>query len=114
VLAWYHLSAWYQENLPPGWAIGVSDNGWTTNDYGERWLKHFIKHTEHRIVGLRRLLLFNGYDSYRLAKFNDLCEENNIYTLCMPPHLSHRLQPLDVGCFSPLKGAYSNEIKAFA
>jgi hypothetical protein len=30
----------------------------------------------------------------------------------MPPHLSHVLQPLDVGCFLPLKRAYSREIEA--
>jgi hypothetical protein len=30
----------------------------------------------------------------------------------MPPHLSHLLQPLGVGCFSPLKRAYSREIEA--
>ena len=29
----------------------------------------------------------------------------------MPPHSSHLLQPLDVGCFSVLKRAYSREIK---
>ena len=29
----------------------------------------------------------------------------------MPPHLSHILQPLDVGCFSPLKTLYSKQIK---
>jgi hypothetical protein len=30
----------------------------------------------------------------------------------MPPHSSHLLQPLDVGCFSPLKRAYSCEIES--
>jgi hypothetical protein len=30
----------------------------------------------------------------------------------MPPHSSHLLQPLDVGCFSSLKRAYSREIEA--
>jgi hypothetical protein len=30
----------------------------------------------------------------------------------MPPHSSHLLQPLDVGCFSPLKRAYSREIES--
>jgi hypothetical protein len=30
----------------------------------------------------------------------------------MPPHLSYLLQPLNVGCFSPLKRAYSREIKS--
>ena len=29
----------------------------------------------------------------------------------MPPHSSHLLQPLDVGCFSPLKRAYSREVE---
>jgi hypothetical protein len=30
----------------------------------------------------------------------------------MPPHSSYLLQLLDVGCFSPLKRAYSREIEA--
>ena len=29
----------------------------------------------------------------------------------MPPHSSHLLQPLDVGCFSPMKRAYGREVK---
>jgi len=29
----------------------------------------------------------------------------------MPSHSSHLLQPLDVGCFSPLKRAYSRQIE---
>ena len=32
----------------------------------------------------------------------------------MPPHASHILQPLDVGCFAPLKQAYKKEIKSLA
>ena len=30
----------------------------------------------------------------------------------MPPHSSHILQPLDVGCFSPLKTSYSKQIES--
>ena len=30
----------------------------------------------------------------------------------MPPYSSYLLQPLDVGCFSPLKRAYSREIES--
>ena len=29
----------------------------------------------------------------------------------MPPHSSHILQPLNVGCFSPLKKAYGKQIE---
>lgn len=30
--------------------------------------------------------------------------------VCMPPHSSHLLQPLDVGCFAPLKLAYGDQV----
>jgi hypothetical protein len=32
----------------------------------------------------------------------------------MPPYLSYLLQPLDVGCFSPLKRAYGDKISSLA
>jgi len=109
----YHLSSWYEgADIPRDWAIAVSDNGWTNNELGVEWLKHFITHTEGKVVGARRLLILDGHESHHSLKFQELCKENNIYTLCMPPHSSHLLQPLDVGCFSPLKRAYSREVKS--
>jgi hypothetical protein len=30
----YHLSAWYEEDIPRDWAIAISDNGWTNNELG--------------------------------------------------------------------------------
>jgi hypothetical protein len=32
----------------------------------------------------------------------------------MPPYSSHLLQPLDIGCFLPLKRAYSDKINSLA
>jgi hypothetical protein len=63
------------------------------------------------MVSARQLLILNGYKSYYSLKFQELCKKNNIFTLCMLPHSSYLLQPLNVGCFSPLKRAYSREIK---
>jgi hypothetical protein len=108
----YHLSAWYEEEIPRDWAIAVSDNGWTNNKLGVEWLKHFNAYTKSRVIGARRLLILDGHESHQSLEFQELCKENNIYTLCMPPHSSHLLQPLDVGCFSPLKRAYSREVES--
>ena len=109
----YHLSAWYEEeDIPRDWVIAVSDNGWTNNELGVEWLKHFNAYTKTRVVGARRLLVLDGHESHHSLEFQEFCEENNIYTLCMPPHSSHLLQPLDVGCFSPLKRAYSREVES--
>jgi hypothetical protein len=44
----FHQSAWYEDGIIPlDWSIGVSDNGWTTNEIGLIWLKDvFDKHTK--------------------------------------------------------------------
>jgi len=103
----HHLTAWYKEDsLPEDWAISVSENGWTTNELGVEWLEHFDKHTKRRVVGSHRLLIIDGHKSHSSIDFHQRCKEKKIITLCMPPHSSHLLQPLDVGCFSPLKKAY--------
>jgi hypothetical protein len=98
--------------LPRDWAIAVSDNGWTNNELGVEWLKHFNAYTKTRVIGACCLLVLNGHRSHHSIKFEELCKENNIYTLYMPPYLSYLLQLLDVSCFSLLKRAYSREIKA--
>jgi DDE superfamily endonuclease/Tc5 transposase DNA-binding domain len=107
-----HLASWYQNSgFPPDWVISVSENGWTTNERGMDWIRHFEKHTRARTVGGYRLLVLDGHESHHSDEFEEYCKENNIITLCMPPHSSHLLQPLDVGCFGPLKKAYGRQIE---
>jgi hypothetical protein len=106
----HHLSSWYKdEDLPRDWVIRVSENGWTSNEIGLQWLKHFDEHTKKRIVGGYRLLIIDGHESHDSLQFQQYCKDNKIITICMPPHSSHLLQPLDVGCFAPLKKAYGRQ-----
>ncbi|EAQ92249.1 hypothetical protein CHGG_00484 [Chaetomium globosum CBS 148.51] len=63
-----------------------------------------------RTTGVYRLLILDGHGSHHSPDFELYCK-NNIITLCMPPHSSHKLQPADVGCFSPLKAAYGKQIE---
>jgi hypothetical protein len=108
----YHLSTWYRDSpLPSDWVVGVTSNGWTTNELGLEWIKHFDKHSRSRTKGSKRLLVLDGHESHHSAEFEHYCKENDIITLCMPAHSSHLLQPLDVGCFGPLKRAYGKEIE---
>jgi hypothetical protein len=100
-----HQSNWYQD-LPADWTIAVSDNGWTTDQLGFEWIKHFNTHTEYRTKGTHRLLILDGHSSHSTPEFDRYCTTNKITTLCMPAHTSHLLQPLGVSCFSPLKRSY--------
>jgi hypothetical protein len=108
----FHLSTWYKESpLPRDWVIRPSSNGWTTNEIGLEWIQHFEQHTKPRIVGKYRLLVLDGHESHQSIEFDNYCKEKDIIPLYMPPHSSHLLQPLDVGCFGPLKKAYGREIE---
>ena len=61
-----------------------------------------------------RLLIVDGHESHNNHEFHKYCEEQKIIVLCMPSHSSHLLQPLNVGCFAPLKRAYYKEIKGWS
>lgn len=110
----YHLANWYQEcNLPATWRIATTDNGWTNNEVGLDFIKHFNSYTTSRTKGSYRLLILDGHESHHSTEFELYCQEHNIITLCMPAHSSHLLQPLDVGCFGPLKQSYGRQIEGF-
>ena len=109
-----HLASWYTEcGLPNPWMINTSANGWTSNDTALEWIRHIDKHTYTRRKGGYRMVVLDGHESHLSIQFEDFCKEKNIITLCLPAHSSHLTQPLDVGCFSVLKRAYSRELEAF-
>ena len=56
------------------------------------------------------MLILDGHSSHATAEFDRFCTERNIIPLYMPPHSSHLLQLLDVGCFSQLKHLYGQRI----
>ena len=110
--AQHYLANWYQEcDLPADWRIATTDNGWTTNEVGLDWIKHFDYHTAPRTKGTYRLLILDGHESHHSTEFELYCQQHNIITICMPAHSSHLLQPLDVGCFGPLKQAYGRQVE---
>ena len=108
-----YTEGWLDSSLPIGSRIEVSQNGWTTDEIGLRWLQNlFIPATNQRSQGVWRLLILDGHGSHLTPQFDQICEQNKIIPLCMPAHSSHLLQPLDIGCFSVLKRAYSKEIES--
>ena len=54
-----------------------------------------------------RLLILNGHSSHCTLRFLEWCQNNRILLAIIPPHSTHRLQPLDVSLFRPLATCYS-------
>ncbi|EDN06865.1 hypothetical protein HCAG_03395 [Histoplasma mississippiense (nom. inval.)] len=105
------LEGWF-EGLPEDWRLDVSPNGWTTDEIGLKWLQRvFIPAANPRRVGSSILLILDGHGSHLSPDFDQLCKDNAIICLCMPPHSSHLLQPLDVSVFAVLKRAYSGLVQ---
>jgi hypothetical protein len=57
------------------------------------------------------MLVLDGHGSHLTPEFDQTCTENNIIPVCMPPHSSHLLQPLDVSCFAVLKRQYGQLVE---
>ena len=60
------------------------------------------------------LLLMDGHKSHMSLDLVDLCRENNVILFCLPPHMTHALQPLDVSVFKSLKDNYSKSVHSIA
>ncbi|RPA89363.1 DDE-domain-containing protein [Choiromyces venosus 120613-1] len=57
-----------------------------------------------------RLLIFDGHSSHVNFSFLEYCIEHKIIPFCLPPHTTHRIQPLDVAIFGPYKHYYQREL----
>jgi hypothetical protein len=107
----YTNTVWIPPSTPKKWRFSTSNSGWTSDNHAYEWLTTLFEPETRRIDDKRRLLLLDGHGSHLTARFIAFCLDKNIDLVCLPPHTSHLLQPLDVGLFSPLKRALSTEIK---
>lgn len=100
-------------DAPNGTVFACTDSGWIDTDIFIQWLRHFIQSVnaspENKV-----LLLLDGHTSHskNLDAIN-LARENGVFILSFPAHTTHRLQPLDVAFFKPLKNWYNIEIENF-
>lgn len=102
-----HFKATMLIGAPPGSAGSSHPSGWMTADNFLEYMKHFIKYS-HCSVDNPVLMIFDNHESHISIEVIDLCKESGVVLLTIPPHCSHRLQPLDVAVYGPLKRYYSN------
>jgi hypothetical protein len=93
----------YFTDLPDGYLVGRSDSGYTNDELSLEWARHFVRETQKHLQGVYRLLIFDGFDSHCTREFLEHLEDHKVIAYRLPPHTSHFLQPLDVGCFQPYK-----------
>jgi len=103
-----HNKAWF--TALPNAHIAMSDNGWTDNEIGLEWLKQCFE-PKTRCGDEYWLLILDGHASHITTKAIKFCIASKIILLCLPPHTTHLLQPLDVDIFAPLATAYKASVR---
>jgi len=92
-----------------------SPKGWTDQELGSQWLERdFEPATKARMdpgkPDAYQLLILDGHNSHCTYKFIKFAREHRIIVLCLPSHMTHKLQPCDVGVFGPLAAAWKKQV----
>ena len=96
-------------NCPTGSIGHPSPNGWIDQDLFLTYLQHFVAFTKPCETN-PVLLVIDGHHSHKSLRAVEFARQNYITILTLPPHSSHRLQPLDLTFFGPLKKALNAEM----
>lgn len=105
------MADWFPKELHPDTLIMTSETGFTTNQIALAFLEHLIKHTDAGPNAEWKLLLMDNHGSHETPEFIQLANKNHILPYPLLAHLTHCMQPLDVGCFQPYKHWHDVAIK---
>ncbi|XP_053376521.1 uncharacterized protein LOC128547554 [Mercenaria mercenaria] len=98
-------------NAPTNTLFATSKSSFIDRELFQDWFEnHFLKYLPStRPV----LLILDGHTSHIGLRTLTLAKENKIEILCLPPHTTSELQPLDKCIFKPLKVEYNKACMQF-
>ncbi|XP_065673859.1 uncharacterized protein LOC136090813 [Hydra vulgaris] len=100
-----------KDGAPSGSVFACNDSGWIDTELFEKWIYHFITYVkpskDHPI-----LLILHGHATHT-KNLNAILKasKSGVIMLSLPPHTTHRMQPLDISVFKPLQTYFEQEVK---
>lgn len=88
-------------------------SGWIQTYLFTRWFQHFIEFTKPSEKSPVLLIMDGHYSHTKNIELIDLARKNCVTLLSLPPHCTHKVQPLDRAFMSPLKTYYSEEVRVW-
>jgi len=87
--------------------VHLSPKGWINAILFAEWFQHFIECiSSHRLV----VLFMDSHVSDITPKILSKTSDNGIHLVTFPSHMTHLLQPLDIGVYRPLKEGWRKEV----
>ena len=100
-------------NNAPSGSLGLANpTGWMNTELFVEVIQHFISKTFSSKEN-PSLLIFDNHESHLSIKALDLAKNYGVTILTIPPHSSHKMQPLDISVFAPFKVYYNDAVKSW-
>lgn len=97
---------------PEGTLALVSDSGWMNSTIFIKVIEHVVANTkpnkEDPIV-----LVLDNHESHLSLDVLEYAESHGVHILTLPPHTSHKTQPLDRCVFGPMKKFFNDECNSW-
>ena len=97
---------------PPQYVSYPSKIGWIDQDLFLKWLEHFDKFANPSPDN-PHIIILDGHHSHKTLAAVDYCRSKGIRLLTLPPHSTHKMQPLDRTYFKSFKAAVNCEADNF-
>lgn len=95
---------------PPSSIYACHQSGWIQQEIFVQWLHHFIEFTKPTEEDPVILILDGHYSHTKNLEVVNVARAHHVVIICLPPHSTHKMQPLDVAFMSPFKTYYAQEI----
>lgn len=92
----------------PDTFYGLSNSGWVDTELFEKWFKNHAPPASRPL-----LLLLDSHSSHYQPDLAQAASAEGVIMLCLPPHTTHILQPLDNCAFGSLKRQWGEECHRF-
>lgn len=106
-----NMQSTFLDNASHG-AVGYANSsGWMAQPEFVLVMRHFMQHSKSSKES-PVLLLLDNHASHLSVEALDLAAANGVTLLSFPPHCSHKMQPLDVSVYGPVKTYYKFQCTA--
>lgn len=102
-----NFQSYFMDDATPNALGKANDSGWMCKPEFVQFLDHFIEFT-NASESNPQILLIDNHSSHLSIEAIDKAAEKSITLLSFPPHCSHKLQPLDVSVYGPVKAYYKS------
>ena len=91
---------------PPQSVGHASASGWTDAGLFLKWMEHFVLYINASTQN-RHLIVLDEHHSHKTMDGVNYARAHGIELITLPPHCTHKMQPLDRCFFKSLKSAYN-------